>query len=657
MIRILERQSQNLRLAAWLSLSLLLVSCATTDSPGGRPSASPEGRAQQMAAEGQHQEAAAAYIALATDAAGRERDRLTLLAIEQWLDAGDGRRARTAMYDVSMPDSGELRYLWNTNRASIELWEGRPNEALNILEPMSRQPLPTRTRLRVEALRGDAWFQKNDPMRAIDIYTQREQLLDDEQGRLGNRQRLWAGLLVSDPQLMRNAASITTDTLTAGWLSIGALAASTGQQGIGWSNGLVRWQEMNIGHPAISVLDGLALPDPGALEYPRQIALLLPLSGRNSAAGKAVQNGFFGAYYGASAGLADVQQVRVYDVVEAGGAREAYAQAVNDGAEFIVGPLLRPAVNDLAAEAILPVPMLTLNYLQDNVLPPPGMYQFALAPEDEAIAAAQRAILDGKTKGLALIPNNDWGRRLLTAFTGEFEALGGTLLEYRYYTPTDQDFSFEIRNLMGLALSTQRYQRLRDNIRLPIEFDPRRRADAEFVFLAAAAPVGRLIKSQLKFHYSGDVPVYSTSRIYAMDGRSNADLNGIMFADTPWVIAPQPWIADLPVLYEEYWPNERRLGRLHAMGYDAYLLLGELYAGGGESTAMVNGATGRLYLDEMGRVHRQLPWAEFQRGTPVAIPDPSLQEPRPEIGPDAGDGADDALVEPIESWSFPTTDL
>ena len=72
---------------------------------------------------------------------------------------------------------------------------------------------------------------------------------------------------------------------------------------------------------------------------------------------------------------------------------------------------------------------------------------------------------------------------------------------------------------------------------------------------------------------------------------------------------------------------------------------------------MVNGATGRLYLDEMGRVHRQLPWTEFQRGTPVAIPDPSLQGPRPEIDPDAEDGADDDLVEPIDSWSFPTTEL
>ena len=622
-IRILEKQSRTALLAV---AALLLGGCATGDFPGMAGSQS-ERRAEVLRDEGRHDEAAGLYIGLASATGGTERDRLTLLAVEQWLDAGDGRRARTAMFDVAMPAGGDLRWLWNTNRAALELWEGRPDGALNILEPMSAQPLPTANRSRVEALRGDAWFQKNDPLRAIGLYTQREALLDDAQSVLMNRQRLWAGLLVSNVQTLRAMSEFTADPVARGWLSLGALAASTGQQGIGWNNGVVRWQEANFNHPAISVLSESQLPDTGMLDYPRQVALLLPLSGRSAAAGNAVQNGFFGAYYGASAGLGEAQQIRVYDVVAAGGARAAYTLAVQEGAEFVVGPLLRNAVNQLASGHLLPVPMLTLNYLQENVPPPPGMYQFALAPEDEAVAAAQRAIQDGKSRGLALVPNNDWGRRLLASFTSEFEAQGGTLLEYRYYQPTDQDFSFEIQNLMGLSLSRQRFQRLRANIGGALQFDPRRRADAQFVFLAAAAPVGRLIKSQLKFHYSGDLPVYATSRIFAMDGRSNADLNGVMFADTPWVIAPQPWIAELPELYGEYWPNERRLGRLHAMGYDAYLLLGELFAARTGSMALVNGATGQLYLDEIGRVHRRLPWAEFQRGEPVSLSegtDPSM---------------------------------
>ena len=177
---------------------------------------------------------------------------------------------------------------------------------------------------------------------------------------------------------------------------------------------------------------------------------------------------------------------------------------------------------------------------------------------------------------------------------------------------------------MGLAGSFNRYQRLRANIGSPLQFDPRRRQDADFIFLAADGAAGRLLKSQLKFHYSGDLPVYSTSSIYAMDGRSNSDLNGIRFADTPWIIAPQSWIRYLPEVYSEFWPEEKRLARLHAMGYDAYHLVAPLFASRGGMMPEIDGATGRLYLDNDGRVHRRLAWAEFQRGEPVPLPDPEL---------------------------------
>ncbi len=116
--------------------------------------------------------------------------------------------------------------------------------------------------------------------------------------------------------------------------------------------------------------------------------------------------------------------------------------------------------------------------------------------------------------------------------------------------------------------------------------------------------------------------MYSTSSVYSLDGRSNADLNGIMFADTPWVIDPQPWIAGLPAQFAEFWPDERRLTRLHAMGYDAYNLIASLYGVRGGEMAELDGATGQLFLDVNGRVHRRLAWAQFQSGEAVALPEP-----------------------------------
>ncbi len=637
------------------SIALLLITlgmlggCGTTGLGG--IGISGEGRAERLAEKGEHADAASAYIALASESIGVERDRLTLLAVEQWLDAGDVARAENALDSVPRPEAGSLLAIWSTNSAALLLFEGAADDALGLLEPLSRGALSVRDRLRVEALRADAWIQKQDPERAVQLMTQRETWISDRRGVQRNRERLWQGLLVSSPQVLRRAAEATSDPVVRGWLSIGSLAASTGQQGVGWSNGVVRWRQNNSDHPAITVLDTLRLPDAELLDYPRQIALLLPLSGRAAGAGMAVQNGFLGAYFAAAAGLDDRQSVRIYDVNAEGGGSAAYAAAVADGAEFVVGPLLKSSVVQLANDILVPVPVLTLNFLPEESLAPPGLYQFALAPEDEAASAGQRALDDGYTRAVALVPNNDWGRRLLTSFATEFEGLGGTLLDYRSYRPGVQDFSNEIENLMGLTGSVNRYQRMRANIGGNLQFDPRRRQDAEFIFLASDAPAGRLLKAQLKFHYSGDLPVYSTSSVNALDGRSNADLNGVMFADTPWVIDPQPWIAELPATFAEFWPEERRRARLHAMGYDAYNLIAALFASRGGAMPEIDGATGTLFLDAGGRVHRRLAWAQFQNGEAVALPKPDavggpIQDITDDVEFVTPDAADDSPWDP-----------
>ncbi len=607
-------------IVALLTVSLFLGACETTGFAG--ITGGGEQRAHRLAENGQHDDAAGAYIGLAIDAVGEEKDRLTLLAVEQWLDASDVARAQRSFATVAKPTYGALLALWNTNSAALSLYHGEPDAALSLLEPMSRQSLQSRDRLRVEALRADAWIQKQDPARAIELMRQRETWLDNARQIEQNRNRLWQGLLFSNPQILRQAAQIATDDQTRGWLTLGSLATSTGQQGVGWSNGISRWLEANPGHPALVVIGDADSFDFEQLDYPRQVALLLPLTGPSGvvANGKAIQNGFLGAYFATAGALDDRQTVHIYDVNAEGGASAAYQTAVANGAEFVVGPLLKSNVTELANDILVPVPVLTLNYLPEDTLAPPGLYQFALAPEDEAASAATRALRDGYTRAVALVPNNAWGRRVLQSFATEFEGLGGTLLDYRSYSPDKQDFSNEIETLMGLSGSVQRYTRLRANIGTSLQFDPRRREDVEFIFLATDAGAGRLLKSQLKFHYSGDVPAYSTSVINSLDGRSNTDLNGIMFADAPWLIDPQPWIRYLPQTYATHWPQERRLGRLHAMGFDAYNLIASLYANRKGEEIELDGATGQLFLDQKGRVHRRLAWAQFQRGEAVALP-------------------------------------
>lgn len=599
-----------------ICLTVVLTACATGEL--GRWQ-STEDRAAELASEGRYEAAASMYIELAGGQLGVERDRLTLLAIQHWLDAGDIARARGAFRAIEEPTSGQALWLWQMNQAALLLVDGKPADALRNLAALDDRNLPQGIRLRAEALSADAWFQQGQPVRALELLRQRETWLSDSASILNNRERAWQGLMVSDEAVLQKAQQHGADREINGWLALALMARETRQSGPAWEDGVANWRRQNPSHPAITIVGGMPAIQAAAYERPSRVALLLPLSGPAKPAGVAVRDGFLGAYYADEPGFARGQTLRIYDVDEMGPV-QAYQQAVADGAQFVVGPLLRDNVAKLARETALPVPVLALNYLQGNASGPPGFFQFALAPEDEASAAAERAIVDGFTRGVALVPNNDWGRRLLNSFATDFENRGGLLLEHRSYLPEAQDFSVEIEGVMHLTDSVQRYRRLRANLGEPLQFESRRRQDVEFIFLAADAGVARLIKPQLRFHYSGDLPVYSTSSVYALDGRSDNDLNGLMFADAPWVIAPAGTFAALPAFYLASWPETQRQSRLQAMGFDAYQLAPLLYDSSIGELPELAGATGRLYLDVTGRVHRRLAWARFSRGKPVALP-------------------------------------
>ena len=85
--------------------------------------------------------------------------------------------------------------------------------------------------------------------------------------------------------------------------------------------------------------------------------------------------------------------------------------------------------------------------------------------------------------------------------------------------------------------------------------------------------------------------------------------------------SPPAWIADYPSLYAQFWPSERRQARLHAMGYDAYHLVGALFNVSETGIDEVVGATGQLFMTSDGRIHRRLAWAQFEGGQPVPLPD------------------------------------
>jgi outer membrane PBP1 activator LpoA protein len=356
---------------------------------------------------------------------------------------------------------------------------------------------------------------------------------------------------------------------------------------------------------------------PPAAEAGAHIALLLPITGRAAGAATSVREGFMSAYYQAPA--EERPRVRVYDTGTQSIA-DALTQAREQGADFIVGPLTREEVTAAAEYAGARAPILALNFLPPEKPAPAQFYQFALSPEDEARLAARRILEDHHRRGVALVPSNEWGTRVLAAFKQELTAGGGDLLATAPIDAARTDYSASIREVLRINESTARHKRLESVLGTKLGFEPRRRGDVEFIFAPAPANTERLLRPQLRFHYAGDIPTYATSDAFEPDTRANEDLDGLMFPDMPWILGGD--FADaVHAAAREAWPSGGPYrGRLFAFGFDAFRLAQALPHRGAANSVNLEGLTGRLSLDADHRVRRELGWAQVHNGELRLLP-------------------------------------
>jgi uncharacterized protein len=620
-----QSTSASIRTFCCTLAAVYLAGCSL--QPPTRPDAGThpvEARAEAAEQAGDLALAARLYTDLAAGARGVQRSDYLLRAARIAIQLGDLETARSQLDAARRDADRDQQQLLALLLADVALREHRPQEALDTLDTV-RPPVPISLSSDLAGLRGQALFGVGRPAEAVAVLVERELWLDRGADVIANQRLIWDGLVtlgLSEPP------ELTGDPVIDGWLAL-APAASLARGGLREARAaLLEWRAVHTTHPAAAGLLAEMLGEPMVPIdlFPRRIALLLPLGAAQRPAAIAIRDGFMAAHLAAGdTGLPAT--VRIYDTAGVG-ATEAYRQAQLDGADFIVGPLLRPDVEAVAAEAGF-VPTLALNSSREEMIFLPRFYQFALDPEDEARAVARRAIASGARTAVGLIPlrpGDPWGDRLLSAFRTEFESLGGRLTGFERYDAASGDFVGPITSLLNINRSLQRRERLSANLGARLEFQPRLRQDVDMIFLAADAATARLLVPQLRYHDAGHIPTYATSEVYEPARGRDRDLDGVSFPDAPWLLAPNDTALELRRELENYWPQRTTDGfmiRLYAMGYDAYHLIGRLYGAGG-GFAPFDGMSGELVLGGDGRIHRLLPFAQFRSGRPVRLqPSPS----------------------------------
>jgi len=474
-------------------------------------------------------------------------------------------------------------------------------------------------------LRAEVYNQMGSILEAVNDYITREQFITGKEQVAANQITLWMLLSHIPHEELDNIILGESGLTLRGWADLIAITRELTRYPDEFSEQISLWKRRYPIHPAQEeLINDLLERSQKLILKPKQIAILLPLSGTYAKAAAALRDGILTSY------LADPHKdevtLRFYDTAGKPKFIETvFQQAVNDGAEFILGPLNKKVVQQLISiGADYSIPTLTLNLTGE--INKEGSYQFSLSPEGEAINAANRAWHEGYSRISMLLPENQRGKRMAQAFQKQWAAYGGTIANIAYYNPKLNDFATPIKSMLDISRSESRRKALRRTIGERFEFTPRRRDDIELIFLSAQPRQARIIKPQLRFHHASDIPVMASSHLYTgkPDRQLDRDMDGILFEDMPWNIRQSEFSKANSYLNAKY---SGQLKRLVAMGIDSYQIIPLLPILDAYPNEFYQGESGQLSLNYSNQIERKLPWSQFKQGTPRPVKDFVYTEP------------------------------
>ncbi|MDI9818001.1 MULTISPECIES: penicillin-binding protein activator [unclassified Legionella] len=549
---------------------------------------------------------AAAYLALAKNQGGNEEQNLLIMAAGRLIYDGQWREGVRTLAKTSNLSTAQAHEK-NILLAKTEMMREQPRAAIAKLSAVrDTSSLPLFYQVQYHEILANAYETVGSSTESLTERIKLEQVLPDEAGRANNRRILWLTLTkLPIAELNTLAIEAQEDSDIEGWVRLALLARQNSASAETSYAQIEAWQRQYPSHPANGILPSpLAAVKPYLYRTPRQMALLLPLSGSLAGPGAAIRDGFMAAANNA----AGISAIRLYDTAK-GNVRELYQQALNEGADYVVGPLSKSDVASVAAMNH-PVPTLLLNDLETGING--NAYLFGLSPANEARQVAVKASKNGYRRALVIAPSGAWGEEIVAAFNAQWQKAGGLVVDQLNYD-SNTNLNLAVRDLLRVSESQAREKQLKQLLG-NIEAAPSRRQDVDMIFLLGYPSKARQIMPLLKYYFAGDVPVYATSTVYSgsINAMKDRDLDGIIFCDMPWVFAHQAGQKNWPEQFNSY-------NRLYALGMDSFALATQLNQLLLFPAMGVNDKSGALYLNRAQQVARIPAWGKFKGGVAVAM--------------------------------------
>lgn len=609
-------------------LSMTLSACQSL-SPLTVPNVEAESQAQIAVQSGNFSSAAQQYEELAESSAGTHRTRLYVQAASAYWQLGQIDQSRMVLAKIDREQiTPTLSFDIALLEANIAIQQLDSTQALALLTPYRAVQLTAKQQRFLYRTRIQAYQVSENWLEMANSHIQLDNLLPDREREV-NQQQLWQALMMLTSQALDLFNPGYPPSVDSGWFALAYIIKTYQNNPDIMIVAMEDWQRSYPNHPALPSIYQQQIETTGTL-LPRKIghiAILLPSSGPYAEVARAIREGISAAHYAENSDAKlHFIETQTDSVSGLSNVQSAYQQAIDLNAGLVIGPLDKESIQILAESRQLPVPVLALNRLS-GYRQKTNLYQFGLAPEDDAISAAKNAMAKGYRRAMIVAPEAAWGQRVAAAFEAQWLSQGGVLLGQATYNEALHDYANVITPLFGLSASEQRYKTVKQTLGFPAEFEPRRRQDIDLIFLAARPNKARELVPQFRYHRSGQLPIVATSHAYS--GQENAqqdiDLNGLFINDIPWVFSE---LTNNDYTYQALTQQEStsfgRLLRLYALGADAYRLSQELNRLSHSPMLSFQGATGALSIDDNGYVNRQLNWGTFSEGkikllaTPIA---------------------------------------
>jgi hypothetical protein len=181
-----------------------------------------------------------------------------------------------------------------------------------------------------------------------------------------------------------------------------------------------------------------------------KVGLVLPLSasGNAGAAGTAMRSAAEMAL--AEFNVTDLQLLVKDDGGNAPGARQVAQQAIDEGAEIILGPIFAHSVSpvgQLARSRNIPV----MAFSTDANVATRGVYLLSFLPESDVDRIVSYAISQGKKSFAAAIPDNAYGSVAEAAFKQSVARRGGRIVALEHYAADRNQMQAAIRTVAQAA--------------------------------------------------------------------------------------------------------------------------------------------------------------------------------------------------------------